>query len=88
MHEIVFYFAVIWVTALLVVSVIMVMTMRAPASRVLALDMMGVLLVALLVLYATWRQSPYYLDAALALALLSFTSTIIFSRYRAEDRVF
>lgn len=88
MHEIVFYVAVVWVTILLVCSVVAVIVLRSPASRILALDMLSVLLVALLVLFSTWQRTPYYLDAALALALLSFISTTVISRYRAEGRVF
>jgi len=88
MHELVFYIAVVWLTALLVAAVIAVIVLRHKASRILALDMLTGLLVALLIVFATSNESPFYLDAALALALLSFISTVTISRYRAEHRVF
>jgi multicomponent Na+:H+ antiporter subunit F len=88
MHEAVFYFAVVWMTILLVVSVFAVISFRSPASRILALDTLSTLMVALLVLFSAWQRSHYYLDVALALALLSFNATLVMSRYRAENRVF
>src|SRR5215217_7207053 len=72
LHEIVFYVAFVWMTVLLVVSVTAVIRLRSTAGRILALDMLTLILVALLVLYANSERSPYYLDAALVLSLLAF----------------
>ena len=57
MHEIVFYLAFVWMTVLLVVSAAAVIRLRSTASRILALDMLTLILVALLVLYADAQRS-------------------------------
>ena len=88
MHELVFYFAFVWMTVLLVVSAVAVVRLRRAASRILALDMLTLILVALLVLYADYQRSPYYLDAALILALLAFLATLVLARYHGEGKVF
>ncbi len=88
MHEIVFYFAFAWMTVLLVISAAAVIRLRSTASRILALDMLTLILVALLVLYAEAQRTPYYLDAALILSLLAFLATLALSRYHGERRLF
>lgn len=88
MHEIVFYAAFAWMTVLLVVSVGAVIWLRSTAARILALDMLTLMLVALLVLYADAHRSPYYLDTALVLSLLAFVATLALSRYHGERRLF
>ncbi|MDQ3792845.1 MAG: monovalent cation/H+ antiporter complex subunit F [Actinomycetota bacterium] len=88
MHEIVFYFAFGWMTVLLVVSVAAVIRLRSTAGRILALDMLTLILVALLVLYAEANRSPYYTDAALVLSLLAFVATLVLARYHGERKVF
>lgn len=88
MHEIVFYAAFVWMTVLLVTSAALVIRMRSTASRILALDMLTLILVALLVLYADAQRVSYYLDAALILSLLAFIATLALSRYHGERRIF
>lgn len=88
MHEVVFYFAFVWMTGLLAVSVAAVIRLRATASRILALDTLTLILVALLVLYAAAFRSSYYLDAALILALLAFIGTVAAARYHGERKIF
>ena len=88
MHEIVFYAAFVWMTLLLVASATAVIRLRSTASRILALDMLTLILVALLVLYADAERSQYYLDAALILSLLAFVATLALSRYYGERRIF
>lgn len=88
MHEIVFYFAFVWMTALLAASVAAVILLRSTAGRILALDMLTLILVALLVLYADANRTPYYLDAALVLSLLAFIATVALARYFGERRIF
>lgn len=51
------------------------------ADRVVALDMLTVLLMALLMIFAKAVDTPSYLDAALALALVAFLATVAFARY-------
>jgi multicomponent Na+:H+ antiporter subunit F len=88
LHEIVFYLAVAWMTGLLAVSVAAVIRVRSTAGRILALDMLTLILVALLVLYADANRSPYYLDAALILALLAFIGTQVAARYHGQRKTF
>ncbi len=88
MHEIVFYLAAAWMTGLLAVSVAAVIKVRSTAGRILALDMLTLILVALLVLYADANRSPYYLDAALILALLAFIGTLVAARYHGQRKIF
>ncbi|HVM17829.1 MAG TPA: monovalent cation/H+ antiporter complex subunit F [Gaiellaceae bacterium] len=88
MHEAVFYGAALWMTGLLVVSVVLVIRARTSLARILALDMTILILVALLVLFSDARRVPYFLDAALMLALLSVIATIAAARYHSEGRLF
>jgi multicomponent Na+:H+ antiporter subunit F len=87
-HAIVFYVAFVWMTVLLVVSAAAVIRLRSTAARILALDMLTLILVALLVLYADANRTSYYLDAALVLSLLAFVATLALSRYHGERRIF
>ena len=88
MHETVFYFAFAWMTVLLVVSAAAVIRLRSTVGRVLALDMLTLILVALLVLYSVANRSSYYMDAAVVLSLLAFVATLVLARYHGERKVF
>ncbi len=88
MHEVVYYGAMIWMTGLLCVCIGMVIRSRSALVRILALDTVTLVLVALLILYSTTTESSFYLDAALMLALLSFVSTLVAARYHSEGRIF
>jgi multicomponent Na+:H+ antiporter subunit F len=88
MHQVVFYAAAAWMTVLLGVSVVLVIRARSAMVRILGLDVLTLLLVAFLILYADTNRSPYFLDAALALALLSFIGTLASARYHSEGRIF
>ncbi|MEM6679990.1 MAG: monovalent cation/H+ antiporter complex subunit F [Pseudomonadota bacterium] len=50
-------------------------------DRVVALDLISMLLTALIVVFALAVEVSAYLDAALALALISFLATVAFARY-------
>ena len=88
MHEIVFYLAFVWMTILLVISVAAVIRLSTTAGRVLALDTLTLILVALLVLYSDAFRTSYYLDAALILSLLAFLGTVAAARYHGERKIF
>ncbi len=88
MHELVFYAAVVWMTALAFVCITVVVRADSPMVRILALDTLTLVLVALLVLFAASNRVAYYLDAALLLALLSFISTLAAARYHGEGKLF
>lgn len=88
MHETVFYLAAVWMTVLLAIMVATVIRIRSTASRILALDTLTLVLVALLALYAAAERSPYYLDAALIVALLAFLGTVAAALYHGDRRIF
>jgi multicomponent Na+:H+ antiporter subunit F len=87
LHDLVFFVAIAWVTVLLVACAAAVVRLRTTAARILALDALTLILVALLVVYATGQRSSYYMDAALILALLAFLSTLLAARYHGERKV-
>ena len=86
MTDMVFYIALVWMLALLLATIAVVIRGGGTLTRVLALDTLTLILVALLVLYSATTDRSYYLDAAIMLALLSFMSTFAVSRYYAEER--
>jgi len=88
LHEIVFYLAFAWMTVLLVTSAAVVIRLRSTAGRILALDTLTLIVVALLVLYADANRSPYYMDAAVVLSLVAFMATLVLARYHGERRIF
>ncbi|WP_308259431.1 monovalent cation/H+ antiporter complex subunit F [Pseudonocardia sp. H11422] len=73
--------ALIWVTLLLVAGGLMLVRARDVLQRVVALDLLAVLVMALLALLSYLQGQAYYLDAAVALALLSFVATVAAARY-------
>lgn len=88
MHDVVFYAAIAWTAILLAASVVLVVRARSAPTRILALDMLSLLLVAILVLYGDSEGVGYFLDAALLLAVLSFIAVVAACRYHAEGEVF
>jgi multicomponent Na+:H+ antiporter subunit F len=88
MHPVVFYLAVTWLAVLLGVLVYVVVRSRSTGTRILAADTLTLILIVLLVLVSHAARSPYYLDAALALALLSFVGTLAAGRYWGLGRPF
>jgi multisubunit Na+/H+ antiporter MnhF subunit len=80
--------ALIWAIALLALSVLAVIRARGSFARILALDTAALMLIGVLLVMARRDDEPFYLDAALMLAALSFISTIAAARYRAEGRPF
>lgn len=88
MHEIVFYGAMIWLVVLFCVCVMMIVQAQSGLVRVLALDALTLILVALLIVYSVTTGTSYYLDGAVVLALISFISVIAGARYHSERRLF
>ena len=88
MHTVVFYAAVLWMTVLLTAGIVLVIRAPSIPSRILTLDMLVLILVALLVLLSDTLRVAYFLDAALVLALLSFATTIAAARYQSEGDPF
>lgn len=88
MHETMFTIATVWMAVLLVFCVLLMLRSRAGLVRVLALDTLTLVLVALLALYSDARGVSLYLDAALVVALFSFVGTVAAARYFAEGKIF
>lgn len=57
--------------------------LRGPsiADRVVALDLIAVIAVGVILVYAVATSLPVLLDAAIVLALVGFAGTIAFARY-------
>ncbi|NJN18901.1 MAG: pH regulation protein F [Oscillochloris sp.] len=80
--------ALIWISLLLGASVWATLRAQTPMSRLLALDTMAIILIALLSLIAHVEERPYMLDSALMLALLAFVGTLAAARFYSEGRPF
>ncbi len=88
MSDIVFYIAMVWLIGLFCACVIMIARSDSGLVRILSLDVLSLVLVAVLVVYSVTTETSYYLDAALVLALISFVSILAAARYHAERRLF
>lgn len=53
----------------------------AQGDRIVAIDLFGVLAVALIALFALWMGEVVFLDAAIALALVAFFGTVAYARF-------
>lgn len=87
-HDVVFFVAVVWMTVLLGAGVVLAIRAREAPRRILAVDMLTLILIAALVLFGHFEGNALYLDAALLLAVISFLATVAAARYHAEGRVF
>jgi multicomponent Na+:H+ antiporter subunit F len=76
--------ALAWMTLLLVGGGLMLLRARDMLQRIIVSDLLASIVIALLALVSYWRHTSYYFDAALALALLSFVSTLAVARYYAQ----
>lgn len=81
MLDVVLVIALIWVTVLLVAGALALLRARDSLQRVVALDLLASIVIALLAMLCYLRGEAYYFDAAVALALLSFVSTVAAARY-------
>jgi multisubunit Na+/H+ antiporter MnhF subunit len=88
MSDAVFYIAMIWMVVLFCSCVVLVARSKSGFVRVLSLDALTLVLVALLIVYSITTHSSYYLDAALILALISFITVVASVRYHGERRLF
>jgi multicomponent Na+:H+ antiporter subunit F len=55
-------------------------------DRVIAIDLIGVLMVCLLVVTAAATAQQAFLDVAMVVALISFVGTVAYSRYVERSR--
>ena len=87
-HETVFAIATLWIAVLVLPCGYLVLRARSMASRIVALDMLVLLVIALLVLWSDAEEVPYFLDAALLLSLLAFMGTLAAARFYGGGRPF
>lgn len=80
--------ALIWMTLLLVAGGLVLIRARDVLHGIIALDLLAILVVSLLALLSYFRDQAYYLDAAMALALLSFVATVATARYLSSGGPF
>ena len=88
MPEIVVAVAFGWATLLLLAGGVLLLRSADALHRVLALDVLVAIVVMLLTVLSYLRDASYYVDAALALALLSLTSTLVAVRHVVRGRPF
>ena len=81
MPEVVIAVAFAWATLLLLGGGLLLLRAPDTLHRVLALDVLVAIVIALLTILSYLRDVSYYIDPALALALLSFTATLVAARY-------
>jgi multicomponent Na+:H+ antiporter subunit F len=70
-----------WATLLLLAGGWLLLRAPDTLHRVLALDVLVMVVIAVLTVLSYVREVSYYIDAALALALLSFVATLVAARY-------
>lgn len=82
--------ALVVVLPLLAVALLLVFVrlVRGPdlPDRVVALDLMTVLLMGMIAVYGIGANQPVFLDVAIVLALVSFVATIAFAAYLERSR--
>jgi len=88
MSDVIFYASTVWLAGLLGIVVVRLAGAARPAERILAIDLLTLILIGLLALTASHDARPYVLDTALALALLSFVATVAACRYYEDRRPF
>ena len=88
MPEVVLTICAGWATLLLVAGGLLLLRAQDTMHRILALDVIVTIVVALLTLLSYLRDVSYYIDAALALALLSFVATLVAARHVVRGRPF
>lgn len=81
MIDLVFGVAFVWALLLLVLGGVLLLRASDTLHRVLALDVLVTIVIVLLTTLSYVENVSYYVDAALALALLSFTGTLVAVRY-------
>jgi len=70
-----------WATLLLVGGGVLLLRAEDALHRILALDVLVGIVIGLLTILSYLRDVSYYIDAALALALLSLTATLVAVRH-------
>ena len=77
---------VAWLAALFAVGVVVLVRARSPFVRILVVDTLVALVVAFLLLLAIGQDQTVFVDAALALSLVGFATTVALVRVEREGR--
>jgi multicomponent Na+:H+ antiporter subunit F len=75
-----------WSLVLLVLGGVALLRAWDTLHRILALDVLVTVVIIVLTTLSYVHEVSYYVDAALALALLSFTGTLVAARYLGRRR--
>ena len=86
MPEVVALVAFAWCTLLLAGAGLLLLRAPDTLHRILALDVLATILLMLLTTLSYVNSVSYFIDAALALALLSFASTLVATLYITRRR--
>jgi multicomponent Na+:H+ antiporter subunit F len=84
--DVVMVVAFAWATVLLVAGGLLLLRAADSLHRLLALDVLGTIVIIVLTTLSYVKGVSYYIDAALALALLSFSATLVAARYIIQGR--
>lgn len=57
-------------------------------DRLIAVDLLGILTLAVLVILSILERNSVYIDVALGLAALGFVSTLALAKYIADEQMF
>ena len=88
MADIVLEIAFGWAALLLVGGGVLLLRAPSALQRIVALDVLVSIVIVLLTILSYLRDVSYYIDAALALALLSFTATLVAANHVVRGRPF
>jgi multicomponent Na+:H+ antiporter subunit F len=86
MLEIVTPTALVTLGVALLIAVVRVVRGPTLPDRIVAMDLLGVLMVGLIVVLAASTQVPATLDAAIVIALIGFVGTIAYATYVQRGR--
>lgn len=75
-----------WATLLLVAGGLLLLRASDSLQRLLVLDVLGTIAIIVLTTLSYLNGVSYYIDSALALALLSFSATLVAARYVTRRR--
>jgi len=76
-------FDVVSIILLFSMSLSVIRLLKGPSlvDRIIAFDVIGIMSVSLLIIFAIYFQRSIYLDVALAFGLIGFLGTSIFGRF-------
>jgi multicomponent Na+:H+ antiporter subunit F len=86
MFEIVTTFALVTLGVALLFAVLRLMKGPTLPDRIVAMDLVGVLVVGLIVVLAASTGVRATLDAAIVIALIGFVGTVAYARYVERER--